>query len=128
MANRQVCAQNEDIPMTYTHSQPQCAHDAMRSLHLTLGSCTITCAPKLRALPHGSSLNIVNSDGIVCGVAFQTSSSTHPVFISPGNLITLETAVQITRSCCRYRLPEPTRRADHITRQALQCLSSEENP
>nr|VZI36826.1 unnamed protein product [Spirometra erinaceieuropaei] len=82
---------------------------------------------KLRALPHGSSLNIVNSDGTVCGVAFQTPTSTHPIFISPGNLITLETAVQITRSCCRYRLPEPTRRADHITRQALERLSTEEN-
>lgn len=43
-----------------------------------------------------------------------------PVFISAGHLISLDTAVWVTRLCSRYRVPEPTRQADISSREYLR--------
>jgi deoxyribonuclease V len=44
----------------------------------------------------------------------------NPVYISPGHLIDLETAIDLTLRCDGgYRLPEPTRRA-HLLVNALR--------
>jgi len=42
-----------------------------------------------------------------------TSSAKKPVYISPGHLISLETAIEVARHFSIYRIPEPTRQA-HI--------------
>ncbi|NWI17777.1 ENDOV Endonuclease, partial [Crypturellus soui] len=37
------------------------------------------------------------------------SSSSRPLYVSVGHRVSLETAVRLVRSCCRYRIPEPIR-------------------
>lgn len=50
--------------------------------------------------------------GDTVGVALRTKNKVNPVFISPGHLIDLPTAIALTLQCDGgYRLPEPTRRA-----------------
>lgn len=50
--------------------------------------------------------------GETIGAALRTKTKVNPVFISPGHLIDLTTAVDLTLRCDGgYRLPEPTRRA-----------------
>ncbi|PIO28755.1 hypothetical protein AB205_0113990 [Aquarana catesbeiana] len=38
--------------------------------------------------------------------------SSKPIYVSVGHKISLETAVNVVRSCCKYRVPEPTRQND----------------
>lgn len=46
------------------------------------------------------------------GVVLRTKKNCRPVFISPGNLITIDQSVEIIKNCIgKYRIPEPTRRA-----------------
>ena len=53
--------------------------------------------------------------GEVVGYALCTRPQTKPVYISVGNDIGLEAAVEWTLRCCRgYKLPEPTRRAHQL--------------
>jgi deoxyribonuclease V len=41
-----------------------------------------------------------------------------PVFVSPGHLIGLKRAISVVLACApRYRLPEPQRRADRLTKR-----------
>ncbi len=48
----------------------------------------------------------------VLGYALRTRAGVKPVYVSVGNLISPDAAVEWTLRCCRgYRLPEPTRRA-----------------
>ncbi len=58
--------------------------------------------------------------GETVGAAVRTKNKVNPVFISPGHLIDLPTAIDLTLSCDGgYRLPEPTRRA-HLFVNALR--------
>lgn len=45
---------------------------------------------------------------------------TKPIYISVGNCISLRQAVQIVSSLCVYRIPEPIRYADHLSREYLR--------
>ena len=50
--------------------------------------------------------------GQTVGAVLRTKKRTKPVFISPGHLIDLESAVRLTLQCSGgYRIPEPTRQA-----------------
>lgn len=58
--------------------------------------------------------------GETIGAALRTKNRVNPVFVSPGHLLDLETAIQLTLRCDGgYRLPEPTRRA-HLLVNALR--------
>ena len=58
--------------------------------------------------------------GEVVGAAVRTKRNVQPIFVSPGHLIDLEGAVDLTlRSDGGYRQPEPTRRA-HLLVNALR--------
>ncbi len=49
------------------------------------------------------------------GVALKTKNRSNPLIVSPGNLMDVESAEKIVRSCIRkYRLPEPTRLAHEL--------------
>ncbi len=53
--------------------------------------------------------------GEVIGAALRTKNKVNPVFISPGHLIDLQTAIDLTlRTDGGYRIPEPTRRAHNL--------------
>lgn len=59
----------------------------------------------------GSATDLVYR-GEVVGRVVRTRSRVSPVFVSVGNRIDLESAVELVLACCtRYRLPETTRRA-----------------
>lgn len=56
----------------------------------------------------------------VIGAALRTKNKTNPVYVSPGHLIDLPTALELTLRCHGgYRIPEPTRRA-HLLVNALR--------
>ncbi len=55
------------------------------------------------------------------GVVLRSRDKVHPLFISPGHRVGVASALEITRNCLtRYRLPEPTRLADKLSK----CNSS----
>jgi deoxyribonuclease V len=55
--------------------------------------------------------------GEVIGTVLRTKPRTNPLFISVGHKIDLETAVAVVLRCLRgYRLPEPTRLADRLSK------------
>jgi deoxyribonuclease V len=54
------------------------------------------------------------------GAALRTQPTVKPVFVSIGHEIDLVTACTLVLALCpRYRLPETTRQADHLSRQTL---------
>ncbi|MBN8820574.1 MULTISPECIES: deoxyribonuclease V [unclassified Spirosoma] len=53
--------------------------------------------------------------GEVIGAALRTKNKVNPVYVSPGHLIDLPTAISLTLQCDGgYRIPEPTRRAHNL--------------
>lgn len=56
-------------------------------------------------------------NGEVLGAALRTRAHVNPMIISPGHRISLETSIRYVLSCCKgYRLPEPTRQADKLSK------------
>ncbi|XP_060774605.1 endonuclease V-like isoform X2 [Neoarius graeffei] len=69
----------------------------------------------------GDTFPLVTDSGKILGQALRSSDrSTKPVYVSAGHRISLDTAVRLTRSCCCYRVPEPTRQADLRSREYLR--------
>lgn len=63
-------------------------------------------------------------DGRVVGGVLRTRDSTKPVFVSPGHKIDLEGSIEIVLNCTgRYRLTEPVRRADALTKLIKKKVS-----
>ncbi len=57
--------------------------------------------------------------GEMIGVVLRTRARVRPLFVSVGHRIGLETAVELVLAAApRYRLPEPIREADRLTRRA----------
>jgi deoxyribonuclease V len=53
----------------------------------------------------------------VLGAALRTRARVNPMFISLGHRISLETSIHYVMACCKgYRLPEPTRQADKLSK------------
>ena len=68
----------------------------------------------------------------VVGAAIRLRDGVHPVYVSPGHLMDVESAVELTLKCHGgYRQPEPTRRA-HLLVNALRrgerAPTSEDEP
>ena len=52
------------------------------------------------------------------GTVLRTRTNVKPVYVSIGHRLTLEEAETLTLRCCpRYKIPEPTRRAHHLSRR-----------
>ncbi|BDT88714.1 endonuclease V [Nocardia cyriacigeorgica] len=63
----------------------------------------------------------ITIDGEIVGRVLRTRAGVKPVFVSVGHLIDLDTAcAQVLALTSKYRLPETTRRADQLCRQALK--------
>lgn len=69
----------------------------------------------------GDTAPLRDKDEIV-GNVVRTKKKTKPVFVSPGNLIDLKSAVRWMLASCRgYRIPEPTRQAHlHVNQMRLR--------
>lgn len=60
-------------------------------------------------------------DGEEVGAALRTQPDVKPIFVSIGHRIDLDTAcAQVLALAPKYRLPETTRQADHLSRQTLR--------
>lgn len=65
----------------------------------------------------GSREALVDGDEVV-GAVVRTRAGVRPVFVSVGHRVGLETAVELVLRCApRYRLPEPIRQADRLSRR-----------
>ncbi|MDQ6478854.1 deoxyribonuclease V [Dyadobacter sp. LHD-138] len=61
---------------------------------------------------HKGDFSSITAKEELIGYVFRSKFRTNPVFISPGNKMSLQDSLDIARRCAgRYRLPEPTRRA-----------------
>ena len=70
--------------------------------------------PELAA---GSSSPLIYQ-GKTVGLILRTQKGIRPLYLSPGHLITLEESRAITLGCVtKYRIPQPLRQADQLTRR-----------
>jgi deoxyinosine 3'endonuclease (endonuclease V) len=72
-------------------------------------------------------LRHVLEDGIEisCAVMRTTDSIPfQPIFISPGHRMTIEIAIEVVRSVCIFREPEPLRLADRISRTFVKRMKA----
>ncbi|OWA33320.1 endonuclease V [Saccharibacillus sp. O16] len=73
----------------------------------------------------GSSSQLIDQ-GEVVGHVLRTQDQVKPVFVSPGHLVSLETACAwVLKLAPRYRLPETTRQADQQVRRELTKLEAQ---
>jgi deoxyribonuclease V len=57
------------------------------------------------------------------GAVVRTRTGVKPVFVSIGHLMNLNDSIRVVLKSCRgYRLPEPLRRADHLSRKNLSSV------
>ncbi|KAM5307772.1 endonuclease V isoform 1-T1 [Glossophaga mutica] len=69
----------------------------------------------------GDSFPLTGGSGAVWGVALRSHErSTKPLYVSVGHRVSLDSAVRLTRSCCRFRVPEPVRQADIRSRDHIR--------
>ncbi|WP_222854031.1 endonuclease V [Fodinicola acaciae] len=55
------------------------------------------------------------------GFVLRTQQNVKPVYVSPGHLVGMDQCCEIVlRACTAYRLPDPIRHADRISRAALK--------
>lgn len=55
------------------------------------------------------------------GFVLRTQENVKPVYVSPGHLVGLDQSCEIAlRACSQFRLPDPIRHADRISRAALK--------
>jgi deoxyinosine 3'endonuclease (endonuclease V) len=63
-------------------------------------------------------LPILDHAGLVVGCAVRKSlEHRQPVYVSCGHKISLDTAVELAKTSCLFKIPEPVRQADKLARQ-----------
>ncbi len=93
---------------------------------------TIGCAKSLLVGAHyepgakaGSSSPLVYHGDRV-GVVLRTRDGVKPIYVTTGHRVSLDTAVQLVRQCLDgYRIPKPTRQADHYVRDLRRAYQRE---
>jgi deoxyribonuclease V len=67
----------------------------------------------------GSISYLIDGDETI-GAVVRTRTAVKPIFVSIGHLMNLNDSIQIILKSCRgYRLPEPIRSADHLSRKQI---------
>jgi deoxyribonuclease V len=67
--------------------------------------------------PNKGSVSSLIDHGETIGMVLRSKTGTRPLFVSIGHMIDLATAVLLVNQCLRgYRLPEPTRLADKLSK------------
>jgi len=63
-------------------------------------------------------------EGETVGAVVRSRDRVKPLFVSPGHLVTLADAVALVLRCCiRYRIPEPLRHADALSKRIKQEIA-----
>ncbi len=69
----------------------------------------------------GSRSSLVSEQGKVLGAVVRTRDRVRPIFVSPGHKIDTQTSIKIILQCVDgYRIPKPTREADHFVESSKQ--------
>ena len=64
------------------------------------------------------SISLLTHDGETIGAAVRTRTDVKPLFVSIGHRMDLDASIRVVlKSCHGYRLPEPLRSADHLSRK-----------
>mgnify|MGYP002622748421 FL=1 len=75
--------------------------------------------------PERGAWSPIRDGGEIVGRALRTQTGVKPVFVSVGHRVSLAAATDLAlRLAPSYRLPETTRRADQLSRQALRALDA----
>ncbi|KAM9317007.1 endonuclease V [Gastrophryne carolinensis] len=75
----------------------------------------------------GDFFHLLGSSGNILGAALKScTKSSKPIYVSVGHKISLEAAVRLVHSCCKYRVPEPTRQADIRSREFCVKMAGDE--
>lgn len=73
------------------------------------------------ALTKGSITPLLDKQGDLLGEVIRSKDKVNPLFVSPGHQCDQATATRLTLACLRgYKLPEPTRLADHWAEEFKQ--------
>lgn len=76
----------------------------------------------------GDEFELIGKSGFVYGSALLTSDScSNPIFVSIGHKISLSDAIQVVLECCKFRIPEPIRFADQISRSIVRSKEQSRN-
>lgn len=102
---------------------------------LLLDTPSIGCAKSLLFgryqepdLAKGAWADLRDPQGGIIGAVVRTKLKTNPVFVSIGHRIDLAVAIQLMLTCARgYRIPEPTRLADHFVTRLRQAAGHKGN-
>ena len=96
-------------------------------LGLVTGVPTIGCAKSLlvgtceKPGDEKGDMAPMTCDGDIVGYGLRSRKGTKPLYISPGHLLDLKEAVTGVQLCMKgYRLPEPTRLADKLSRSTRE--------
>lgn len=94
-------------------------------LGLALGKPTVGVA-KSRLIGEPTEVDgrtLLLDKGEVIGEAVTTKEDSKPVYVSVGNMVPLETAVEIVRHCSKIRIPEPTLQAHNLAAKIKKKLT-----
>lgn len=69
-------------------------------------------------------LALKTQQGQVVGFALKVGGVKKPLFVSTGHNVDSETACRFVQRCMRYRVPEPVRQADIVSREEVRKLLS----
>lgn len=75
--------------------------------------------------PKKGNWSFLKYNGEIVGAVLRTKDNVRPLFVSPGNRIDLRGSLEIVLGCIRkYRIPEPLRRADFISKKIKREFST----
>jgi endonuclease V len=68
----------------------------------------------------GTTKSVHSFDGFHAAAVKTSEDAKIPVFVSVGNRISLESAIEVVKKTSKYRVPDPIRRADFISREFIR--------
>lgn len=96
-------------------------------LGLILGKPTVGAA-KTRLIGEPMETNgqlLLMDKGELIGAVVATKKAAKPVYVSVGNMVSLETAIKIVKHCAKGRIPEPTLQAHKLATKEKIRLTQE---
>jgi deoxyribonuclease V len=104
-------------------------------LGLLLDKPAIGCAKSLLVGEHpepgirAGSTALLTLEGEPVGVVLRTRDRVKPIYVTQGHRVSLATAVEIVKACLDgFRIPRPTREADHYVRTLRQAYQATLRP
>jgi len=72
--------------------------------------------------PKRGSFSPIHYRGKVVGAVLRTKDNTAPIYVSPGHMISLNTALELVLKTSLYRIPEPTRLAHNLLQKVRKSV------